>query len=119
MFKAYEGPRTSVTIHNSDTGKEYRFRVCAVRYLKCEPLDDTLDSIPGIKGVFSPIVTIKTQSHRKKQHMSESTCQGEEDSDLDTKESKKLTDNDWAVVFFIGFTVLAVAFAFIVQMFIE
>lgn len=51
--------------------------------------------------------------------MSESTCQGEEDSDLDTKESKKLTDNDWAVVFFIGFTVLAVAFAFIVQMFIE
>lgn len=98
---------------NLTNGSEYRFRACAVRQTEDQDLTTPDSPSRGLKGVFSPVLTVKTQTPRKRHRPSESSKE-EDDTDYnDVKESKQLTDFQWAMIFFIGFTLFALGLAFI------
>ena len=65
---------------------------------------------PGpIKGVFSPVTSARTITPKKKK-ISESSADGD-DQTIDVTETNRvsLTDKQWAMIFFSGFSVLVVA----------
>ena len=67
-------------------------------------------SSPGpIKGVFSLVTSARTMTPRKKK-ISESSADGD-DLEPEVKQTSRvsLTDKQWAMIFFSGFSLLAVA----------
>ena len=111
----YSGTKSSFEFSDFTLGTEVRFRACAVRFT-----NDVTDNVPGspsklLKGVFSPVVLAKTMTSRKKK-ASESNTGGELDEpDVETKARKPLTDTQWALIFFLGFSLLAVVLALLIS----
>ncbi|KAK3737398.1 hypothetical protein QZH41_019942 [Actinostola sp. cb2023] len=116
--RAYQGPNTSFPVHNLITGNEYRFRACAIRETEDQDLTNPDSPSRGLKGIFSPILTVKTQAPGRKHRVSESS-NAEEDTELDIQESKQLSDFQWAMIFFIGFALFALGLAFIAPLLFE
>ena len=103
-FQVYQGPNTKFEYNSLPVSSEVRFRVCAVRLMNAP------NGSPGpIKGVFSPVASARTMTPKKKK-ISESSADGD-DQALDVKETKRvsLTDKQWAMIFFSGFSLLVVA----------
>lgn len=104
-FQVYQGPNTKFEYNSLPASSEVRFRVCAVRLMNAP------SGSPGpIKGVFSPVTSARTMTPKKKKKISESSADGD-DKDVDIKEIKRvsLTDKQWAMIFFSGFSLLVVA----------
>ena len=104
-FQIYQGPNTKFEYNSLPASSEVRFRVCAVRLMNAP------SGSPGpIKGVFSPVTSARTMTPKKKKKISESSADGE-DQAMDVKETKRvsLTDKQWAMIFFSGFSLLVVA----------
>ncbi|XP_048588285.1 fibronectin type-III domain-containing protein 3A [Nematostella vectensis] len=113
---AYQGSDTRFAYTSLPTGSEYRFRVCAVRHIAGGDFDATDSPSRGLKGVFSPVVSVRTQSMRR-HRVSESSSRGDEDEEeVEVEERKSLTDTQWALIFFIGFALLSLGFAFVVPL---
>ena len=105
-FQVYQGPNTKFEYDSLPASTEVRFRVCAVRLMNAP------SGSPGpIKGVFSPVTSARTMTpKKKKKKISESSADGD-DQAMDVKETKtvSLTDKQWAMIFFTGFSFLVVA----------
>lgn len=103
-FQVYQGLNTKFEYNSLPASSEVRFRVCAVRLMNAP------SGSPGpIKGVFSPVTSARTMTPKKKK-ISESSADGD-DKEVDVKEIKRvsLTDKQWAMIFFSGFSLLVVA----------
>lgn len=106
QFQVYHGPNTKFEYDSLPASTEVRFRVCALRLMNAAS-----ESPGSIKGVFSPVTSARTMtSKKKKKKISESSADGD-DLVMDVKEAKRvsLTDKQWALIFFSGFSVLVVA----------
>lgn len=104
-FQVYQGPNTKFEYNSLPASSEVRFRVCAVRLMNAP------SGSPGpIKGVFSPVTSARTMTPKKKKKISESSADGD-DKEVDIKAIKRvsLTDKQWAMIFFSGFSLLVVA----------
>lgn len=64
---------------------------------------------PGpIKGVFSPVTSARTMTPKKKK-ISESSEDGDqEEPEVKTTTRVSLTDKQWAMIFFSGFSLLVI-----------
>ena len=104
-FQVYQGRNTKYQYDSLPASTEVRFRVCAVRLMNAP------SGSPGpIKGVFSPVTSARTMTpKKKKKKISESSAEGD-DQAMDVKETKtvSLTDKQWAMIFFTGFSLLVV-----------
>ena len=115
LSQVYRGNELSCIFTNFIRGSEVRFRACAIRFAEGEG-----DSAPGspsklLKGPFSPVVSAKTTVPRKKR-ASESSHAGVPDEDqAEVLASEPLTDMQWALIFFVGFSLLAVVLALFVS----
>lgn len=106
QFQVYQGPNTKFEYDSLPASTEVRFRVCALRLMNAPS-----ESPGSIKGVFSPVTSARTMtSKKKKKKISESSADGD-DLVMDVKETKRvsLTDKQWALIFFSGFSLLVVA----------
>ena len=100
--QVYQGPNTKFEYKSLPDSTEVRFRVCALRLMNAP------DQYPSpIKGAFSPVISARTMSPRKKI----SETEGAPD-DLVPKVkvpiNVTLTDKQWAMVFFSAFSLLVV-----------
>ena len=99
----YQGPSTKFEYNSLPASTEVRFRVCALRVMNAP------NQSPGpIKGVFSAVTSARTMTPRKKK-ISESSAE-DDDSEPEVKETTRvaLTDKQWAMIFFSGFSLLAI-----------
>ena len=102
-FQIYQGPKTKFEYDSLPSSTEVRFRVCALR------LTNAPNQSPGpIKGVFSSVTSARTMSPKKKK-IAESSA-AEDNLEPRAKETTRisLTDKQWAMVFFSGFSLLVV-----------
>ena len=102
-FQVYQGPNTKFEYDSLPASTEVRFRVCALRLMNAP------NQSPGpIKGVFSSVTSARTMSPRKKKILESSTPDG--DLEPKVKEATKisLTDKQWAMVFFSGFSFMVI-----------
>lgn len=102
FLRVYQGPNTKFEYKSLPDSTEVRFRVCALRLMNAP------DQYPSpIKGAFSPVISARTMSPRKKI----SETEGAPD-DLVPKVKVPinitLTDKQWAMVFFSAFSLLVV-----------
>lgn len=99
----YQGPSTKFEYNSLPASTEVRFRVCALRVMNVP------NQSPGpIKGVFSAVTSARTMTPRKKK-ISESSAE-DDDREPEVKETTRvaLTDKQWAMIFFSGFSLLAI-----------
>ena len=101
----YQGPGTSFELDSLAAASEFRFRVCAVR-LMIPPYE-----FPGpLKGIFSSVTSSKNMSPQKKNSESGSAVDVNKPDELKPRKVT-LTDTQWAMIFFGGFSLLAVVVA--------
>lgn len=102
-FQVYQGPKTKFQYESLASSTEIRFRVCAVRLMNAPN-----QSSSPIKGVFSSVTSARTMTPRKKK-ISESSA-ADDDQEPEVKQTTRisLTDKQWAMIFFLGFSLLAV-----------
>ena len=68
----------------------------------------------GLKGTFTPVLSVKLVSPRRHK-VSEGSSAGElQDNEIIAKTRQPLTDTQWALIFFLGFAVVAVILALVV-----
>lgn len=104
-FQVYQGPNTKFEYNSLPASTEVRFRVCAVRLMNVP------SGSPGpIKGVFTPVTSARTMTPKKKKKISESSADGDQ-REPEVKETTRvsLTDKQWAMIFFSGFSLLVIA----------
>lgn len=104
FVQIYQGPNTKFEYNSIPASSEVRFRVCAVRMMN----GGDQSPIP-VKGVFSSVTSARSFTVRKKK-ISESSA-ADSDQEPEVKETIRisLTDKQWAVIFFCGFSLLAIA----------
>ena len=103
IFQVYRGPDTVYRLEGLSAKTDYLVRVCAVR--QCG------DGTGELLGAFSPGVTFTTASPKPVVTTTSTT------SVIPARmaEPKQLTDQQWAVILLLGFTVCAVLIAFLAQ----
>lgn len=102
-FQVYQGPNTKFEYDSLPASTEVRFRVCAVRLMNAP------DQSPGpIKGVFSSVTSARTISPRKKKISESSTANDDLEPEVKEVTRISLTDKQWAMIFFSGFSLLVV-----------
>lgn len=103
FVQVYQGPKTKYEYNSMPVSTEVRFRVCAVRIVNAQN-----QSPSSIKGIFSPMTSARLMTPRKKK-ISESSA-ADDDQEPKVKETIRisLTDKQWAMIFFSGFSLLAI-----------
>lgn len=102
-FQVYQGPDTEFEYDSLPASTEVRFRVCALRLM------NALNQSPGpIKGVFSSVTSARTMTPRKKKILESSTADGVLDPKVKEATKISLTDKQWAMVFFSGFSFMVI-----------
>ncbi|XP_072126583.1 fibronectin type-III domain-containing protein 3A-like isoform X4 [Mobula birostris] len=103
--QVYKGPMTSFCLANVQTNCEYKFRVCAGRQYQ----DAT--GMQELCGPYSPTVSFSFQKEA-------TSNQSETTTELTKLHKKALSDEHFAALIVIGFAILSILFAFIIQYFV-
>ncbi|XP_051877028.1 fibronectin type-III domain-containing protein 3A-like [Pristis pectinata] len=104
--QVYKGPMTSFHLANVRTNCEYKFRVCAGRQYQ-----DAI-GIHELCGPYSPTVSFSSQKEESTSNRSKTTIE------LTKLHKKTLSDEHFAALIVVGFAVLSILFAFIIQYFV-
>lgn len=102
LYQVYCNSSTSHRLTGLSSAAEYQVRVCAVRVCT--------DGSPDLTGAYSPGVTFQTASPKP---VITNTPTSVVSARL--SERKPLTDQQWAMLFLLGFTVVAIFMAFLAQ----
>jgi predicted phage tail protein len=100
----YRGEETSYKLEGLSAKTEYLVRVCAVRQY-CDGSGELL-------GAFSPPLSLTTTSPKPVMANSNNTVSTTGSS---RSESKSLSDQQWAMILLLGFTLCAILFAVLAQ----
>uniref|UniRef100_A0A4W3HH31 Fibronectin type-III domain-containing protein 3A-like n=1 Tax=Callorhinchus milii TaxID=7868 RepID=A0A4W3HH31_CALMI len=103
--QVYRGPETSFLFTNVQANCEYRFRVCAGRQYR-----DSV-GVQELCGPYSPTVAFSSQRQ-------ESAPSAETAVELTKVKRKSLSDEQFAALIVVGFAVVSILFAFIIQYFV-
>ncbi|XP_059833323.1 fibronectin type-III domain-containing protein 3A-like [Hypanus sabinus] len=104
--QVYKGPMSSFCLANVQTNCEYKFRVCAGRQYQ-----DAIGT-QELCGPYSPTVSFSSQKEEPTSNQSETT------TELTKLHKKMLSDEHFAALIVIGFAILSILFAFIIQYFV-
>ncbi|XP_022798251.1 fibronectin type-III domain-containing protein 3A-like [Stylophora pistillata] len=103
FVQAYMGPNTKFEYTSVSGSTEVRFRVCALRLMNAP------DQSPSpIKGVFSAVSSARTMTPKKKKILESSAENDDRKPEIKEATRVVLTDKQWAMIFFSGFSLLAV-----------
>lgn len=103
FVQVYQGPDTEFEYDSLPASTEVRFRVCALRLMNAPN-----QSPSPIKGVFSSVTSARTMTPRKKKILESSTADGVLDPKVKEATKISLTDKQWAMVFFSGFSFMVI-----------
>ena len=102
VFQIFKGEGTSYRLKGLSSKTEYQVRVCAIRVCT----DDTGD----LNGAYSPGVSFVTQAPKVAPNPAPTTS-----ALAKIPEPKQLTDQQWAIIILLGFTIFAAIIAFLAQ----
>lgn len=102
MIQVYKGDQTAYRITGLTGRSEWQVRVCAIR--QCE------DGAMELSGAYSPGVTFNTSSPKQPQVSGAVAATA-----VSRVERKPLSDQQWAFILLLGFTVCAVLLALLAQ----
>ena len=111
LLQVFRGSQTSYALTKLHPKTDYLVRVCAVR--QCSNTDTTAPATADLTGAFSPGVSFTTLGPHP---VTMATTEG--NSALPGRlsaERKQLSDQQWAMIILLGFTVCAIVIAFIAQ----
>ncbi|EMP40038.1 Fibronectin type-III domain-containing protein 3A [Chelonia mydas] len=103
--QVYKGSETSFRFTNFQTNCEYRFRVCAGRQYQ----DST--GLQELYGPYSPSTVFSSQKQELVPQCTDSTAKF-------AKIKKTLSDEQFAFLLLVGFAMVAILFAFVIQYFV-
>ena len=128
LLQVFRGSQTSYTLTKLQPKTDYAVRVCAVRLCSSTPAPApaaageasdvstaTATAMPDLTGAFSPGVSFTTLSPSP---VTTATTLAPGSGLLTgrlTAERKQLSDQQWAMIILLGFTVCAIVIAFIAQ----
>lgn len=102
-FQVYQGPNTKFEYNSPPGSAEVRFRVCALRLMNAP------NQSPGfIKGVFSAVSSARIMTPKKRKILDSSAESDDRKPEIKEATRVVLTDTQWAMIFFSGFSLLAI-----------
>ena len=106
-MQVYNGPDTSFVLRGLSAKSLYQVRVCAVR--KCSD-----DSTGDLTGAYSPGVEFTTLTPQSIAQQSPANV-----IKANMPEPKQLSDQQWAAIILLGFSVFAIIVAFLTQQILQ
>lgn len=103
FVQVYQGPNTKFEYNSPPGSAEVRFRVCALRLMNAP------NQSPGfIKGVFSAVSSARIMTPKKRKILESSAESDDRKPEIKEATRVVLTDTQWAMIFFSGFSLLAI-----------
>jgi len=119
MLQVFRGSQTSYTLTKLQAKTDYAVRVCAVRLCSSSSsageASDVSTATTDLTGAFSPGVSFTTLSPSPVTTATTLAPGGGLLTGRLTAERKQLSDQQWAMIILLGFTVCAIVIAFIAQ----